>query len=191
MTIIHPNRWFFWTIAVLLGFGFLLVNQIFQALREFDEGTAELMISKNYAWKTFRSADLGISLKYPPTWQIEIEPQEGGMVTLQNPGDFNENVSLLAVDRKFENVIRQSLQIASEKKVVVDGIEGSWLGGGNPEDPATSNVVLVEAKGKLYYIAGQAKVFERIIAGIKFLPPLSSSSPRLRESEAGSYQGGE
>lgn len=53
--------------------------------------------------------------------------------------------------------------------VEIDGSQGSWLQKSGSSDKALSNVVLVKRSGRLYYVAGFARSFEKIIKGIKFI----------------------
>lgn len=166
--VIHPNRWFFWATALLAIAGLAIIFFIQQANQEFEE-QATLSLAPVTSWKTYRSPALGISVRYPPSWQIEIDPLEPSTVYFENPKNFNDNISLSVVEPAFEQVIRQGLEIASEEGVTVGGETGVWLEGKNARDHATRNVVLVRANGKLYYIAGSTKVFAKIISEIKFL----------------------
>lgn len=175
--IIHPNRWFFWTISILIIAGIGLLFYIHLAVRELEEANLELTkpASENLSdpsylgWKSFRSEVLGVSIKYPPHWQIEIDPEEANTVYLENPKNFNENVSISVVKPSLEKIIRQSLKIAEERAISVDLEKGVLIRGLDDKDRATSSVVLVKKGSKLYYIAGSAAAFEKIVAGIKFL----------------------
>ena len=73
------------------------------------------------------------------------------------------------VDLDLESVIRDSVGPYSEMVVEIDGSQGSWLQKTESSDKALSNVVLIRKSGKLYYIAGSARAFEKIIKGIKFI----------------------
>ncbi len=175
--IIHPNRWFFWTISLTLIIGLWLLLFIYQAGLDIQkQADSTLWVSSEDSsdhtysgWKIFRSPVLGISIKYPPSWQIEIDPLEPTSVSLENPKKFAENVSISVRDQKLEKVIRDSLKVSESREIVVGGQPGVWLKGGDTRDQATSNVVLVKKGNKLFYIAGQAVAFEKIISGIRFL----------------------
>lgn len=166
--IIHPNRWFFWTIAILLGFSLILYLFIFQSIREFEQQAIDSVNNFGTNWRIFHSQELGISIKYPSLWQVEIDPTLPNSFSLENPKNFYENISVFMVEEKMEKIVRNSLEIASEKKILVSGLPGVLLLGKAMNDPATSKAVLVKNNGKLYYIAGQAKNFEKIAASIKF-----------------------
>lgn len=168
--IIHLNRWFFWTITILLAVGLVLFILILEAISDFEEQASKTVFMEGENWKLFRSEELGLRLRYPSSWQIEIDPLEPLTFSLENPKNFNENITVSVVQPQLEKVIRQSLNIASEEKVIVDGRSGVWIKSQDKKDRATSNVILVKNAGRLYYIAGQAQVFKRIIRDIKFLP---------------------
>ena len=82
--IIHPNRWFFWTISGLLIVGLILIFFISEAGSYFDKisldfstAPGETLSDISYlGWKSFRNESMGIVVKYPASWQIEIDPQE-------------------------------------------------------------------------------------------------------------------
>ncbi|MBI4050396.1 MAG: hypothetical protein HY396_00250 [Candidatus Doudnabacteria bacterium] len=170
LRIIHPNRWFFWTIVILLTAAFLLLYASVETIKSLDELTAGLTGSLVRLWKTFASQALGISLRYPASWQIEIDPAEPFSVSLQNPADYGENVYIAVTDPKYESTIRKALDVVlDEEEISLDGYQGAWLKSGDAKDVALSNILLVKVDGRLYYIAGQAKTFEKIIKSIKFL----------------------
>ncbi len=171
--VIHPNRYFIWTLVFLLAARLVLMFWIQSYLLEVDRGVFEQQNYLRSSFRTYRSQNLGLSVRYPAAWQIEIDPLEADTFALLNPADFGENIAFSRTDPKYEHLIRNSLKIASEKNVTVDGISGTWLLGSDSKDQATSNVILIKRGPDLYYIAGQASQFERIIKSIKFLPPPS------------------
>lgn len=164
---IYPNRWFLWTVTFLIAAGVLLILSIRKAALDFEQQAVSNYESTT--WKTFASNALGISVRYPPGWQIEIDPQDAHSVYLQNSRDYSENISISVKQPQLEPVIRAALRIASEKPVTIDGKKGRWLVGHDYADPATTNVILLTHKDRLYYIAGSAKTFERIVNGTKFI----------------------
>ena len=111
---------------------------------------------------------MGLVIKYPPGWQIEIDQNDAKSVYIENPKDYDQNISLSVLDPKMETIIRSNVTTVSEQDIVIDGIVGRWLKSGNAKDPATSNIILITVSGKLYYIAGQVKNFHEIVSGIKF-----------------------
>ena len=176
--VIHPNRWFFWAIAVIVIGGLIVLYFINQATVQDIENDTETQASpigteqssdpSYFGWRAYTSETLGISVKYPPTWQIDIDPTDSKTVFLENPENFSENVALSIRGTEMESVIRSSLNFQSETRYMIDGASASWLKSSS-SDPATQNVVLVKLGGKLYYIAGQAQAFEKIISSIRFL----------------------
>lgn len=166
--VIHPNRWFFWTIAILLAIGLGLLVNVYKASEEFENQASNLAMENDKSWKRYSSAELGITLRYPHYWQIEIDREAANTVSFQNPEDFDENITISAVDPKYREIIRNSLSIASESKIEIGGNIGTRIESKNPKDTAVSTVILVEHEGKLYEIAGQAEEFERIVNSIRF-----------------------
>src|SRR3989344_3046875 len=106
--VIHPNRWFIWTLILLLIANFILLFFIEKALLEFEQDALETSISYTGNWKTYRSDILGFSVTYPPSWQIEIDPLEEAALMLQNPDNFGENISISVTTPDLESVIRDS-----------------------------------------------------------------------------------
>lgn len=168
---VHPNRWFFWAVACLIIVGLSLILYIQVTGEEFERQTQDATFGPA-AWHTFRSRELGLSVRYPPGWQIEIDRFDARTFYLENPGNYDENISFAVTDPTLEKVIRQSLDYESEKDIVIDGMAGVWLGSKVPKDQATRNVVLVIRNRQLYYFAGQAKHFERIVESVRFIHPL-------------------
>lgn len=176
--IIHPNRWFIWTLVFLLAAALFLMFAIQMSLLEIQERLGETFAPASlstadpsyFGWKYLRSDALGISVKYPPSWQVEIEPQGKGTLSLQNPDNYNENISLARTLLKLEPVIRASLKTASEKDILVDGLPGKWLAGADKRDRVLSQIILVHRGGGLYYFAGSGRALEKVIKGIRFLP---------------------
>ena len=164
--VIHPNRWFFWTVALLLGVGLFVIWSVQKAgLRFYDQPIA----TDTKVWRTWNSDPLGISVRYPAGWQIEIDLEDAHNVYLENSQNYHENISIAVRDPGLEAAIRLSLNISSEELVTVGGEPGRWLKGENEDDQVTSNVILVNHKDQLYYIAGSGRSFENIISGIKFV----------------------
>ena len=60
--VIHPNRWFFWTIAILVGTGLVILIYIYQTIAELDRGVevrvqpaGESISDPSYfGWKLYR-----------------------------------------------------------------------------------------------------------------------------------------
>jgi len=167
--VIHPNRWFIWTLILLLIANFILLFFIEKALLEFERDALQSAISYTRAWKTYRSDILGFSVTYPQTWQIEIDPLEENTLTLQNPENFGENISISVTTPELESVIRDSFGFDQEQKVTIGGYEGALLHNSDENDSATRNIVLVEVEGQLFYIAGTAQVFDRVAQSMTFL----------------------
>lgn len=167
--VIHPNRWFIWTLAFLLGASLILMFFIQSYLLELERGVLEQQTRVVPGWKTYRSQSLGLEVRYPFSWQIEIDPLEAHSFSLLNPGNFGENITFAKTDPKYEPVIKNTLKISSEQRIFIDLSPGTWISGSDLRDKATSNVILIKHSGFLYYIAGQAKQFEKIIKSIKFL----------------------
>ncbi|MBI4050232.1 MAG: hypothetical protein HY398_02165 [Candidatus Doudnabacteria bacterium] len=166
--VIHPNRWFFYVIAFLAATALVLEIFILKTVSDLERTSDELAHSEVF-WKTFRSQDLGFSLRYPPGWQIELDRLEPRSVTLENPQNFGENISISMTTPKYEAIIRSSLKVFSEEKATVGGLPAAWLKG-DPRDRATNNVILIHKDAELYYIAGSSPVFDKIIESFKFLP---------------------
>lgn len=126
--------------------------------------------------RTYRSQSLGLSVRYPASWEIELDPLEANTFTLLNPSDFGENISFSKTEAKYEAIIRETLNVASQEPIKIDDTVGVWVKSSSAGDPALGNVIFI-SRGEfvpghgapLYYIAGQAKQFERIIKSIKFL----------------------
>ncbi len=164
--IIHPNRWFFWTIAIAIGLALFLLWAIMKTEIELYSQTN---VSQLNTWRNWSSETLGISVRYPAGWQIEIDPDDAHTVFLENPENYNENVSIAVRQPQLEAAIRLSLKGGTETKVSIGGTEGRLLKGADTGDQATNSVVLVRRSNKLYYIAGSARVFEQIVNSIKFI----------------------
>ena len=176
LRVIHPNRWFFWTIAALIVAGFGTMVLIQKALLEIDEHAAVISssgprwIDPDYpGWHSIRPEGFGLSLKYPQGWQVEIDRFDAGTLTLENSKDYSENITITVTDPKNEKLIRQSLQVESEEDMVIDGEKGAWLKGADARDTATANVILVKHAGKLYSLAGDARQFEKIVGSVRFV----------------------
>lgn len=167
--VIHPNRWFFWTIVILVLAGAGLLFFINQGNLGIDQQSAELVAESVPTWKIYRSAALGFSVRYPAAWQIDVDPQADNGITLENPQNFDENIAIFKIEPQFEKVIRASLKVDREEPVTVDGHPGTWIYGQNTKDVATSNVIFVPVDGSLYYFAGQARNFSTILKSVKFL----------------------
>jgi len=167
--VIHHNRWFFWTITVLIIAFLALIFLILKDTAYYEEFAREFAQYTVNNWRTYRSSALGMSVRYPSSWQIEIDQDDSQTVHFENSKDFSENISVSVKELGLESVIRNSLKISSEEEVFVGGIRGTWIKGSNPRNPATSNVILVRRGDRLYYIAGQAKAFEKIVDRIRFV----------------------
>lgn len=157
-----------WTVAGACFAGLLLLAAIFGARSEFEKLAQNLVFERSRDYRFFSSDTLGFSVRYPVGWQVEIDPDDEHSVTIQNPKNYSENITLASTETKYENLIRRSIKISEEREITIDGIEGTWLLSGGAKDPATSNVVLVKTSGKLYGFSGQARDFEKIVKTVRF-----------------------
>lgn len=163
--IIHRNRWMWWAVAAVIAAGLGFAAMAIHALREIDEHTAEIAKSAS-VWKTFSSEEMGFSLKYPASWEIEFDREEPNTVAFQNPANFAENISAAATDTKYLKLIRDSLSVKSRRTDTVDGKPAEFY------KLSGSEAVLVSVNGRLYYFSGQARLFEKIVKSLKFFSPL-------------------
>ncbi len=166
---IYPDRWFFWAIAFMLIVTFILLYNTVETIKVLDDLALSMAQPYVSPWKNFVSQDLGISLRYPSSWQVEFDPQEAFSISFQNPANYNENIYIAVPEPKYESTIRKSLDIQNEHPIVLDGHTGVWLTSANAEDVAITNVLLFKIDDRLYYIAGNAEIFEKVIASIKFI----------------------
>jgi len=168
---IHANRWFIWAIMIIFVVGLTLLYGIQDAIMGFEDQAIRYVYQPVRQWKNFMSVRLGISIDYPPTWQIETSVLEPDMVTLENPANFDDNITVSKIKPEFEKIIRDSIKSKNfeEKPVSVDGIAGAWLENKNSKDAATENIIFFKVGKYEYYLAGSAKQFAKIIASIKFL----------------------
>jgi hypothetical protein len=167
--VIHPNRWFIWTLVLLIAASLALMWFIGQTIGELEQHTQDLVAQVQEPWRTYTSEDLQLSVKYPSAWQIEVDPLDRFSVTLENSQNFSENITISVRDLDLEPVIRQVLDIANEEEFYVDGVPGVLLTGANERDTVTNQVVLVNHDSQLYYVAGSARFFREIVESIKFL----------------------
>ena len=165
--VVHPNRWFFWTIALVLIVGSTLVFYIYKSGEEWQRQMDGVF--EPPAWRTYTSPALGLSVRYPAGWQVEIDRLDANTVSLENSKDFSENIAITLADPENETLIRESLTIDSEKEIVIDGKKGAWVRSADARDKAAANAILIEHRGVLYFIAGSARQFEKIVKSIKFL----------------------
>lgn len=166
--VIHPNRWFFWTIAFLVIVGSGLTFLIKKEGEDFVREMTELGVVGSATWRTYHSPAGDFILRYPQTWQVEIDRFDSHTVTLENPQNFSENITVAVTKPINEKLIRESLVTNGEKKVVIDGQPGAWLYGSDKSDKVTANAILVAKAGKLYFISGSARQFERIAWSFRF-----------------------
>lgn len=167
--VLHPNRWFFYALAVLLATGLWLLAATINTSIYLDGLATELLNVPQSSWRTFSSRALGLSLSYPPGWRTELDPLLTYAVYFEDPAHKEEQVSLYVVDPEFGPVIRGALEVAAEREIVIDEQTGSWLLGATAKDPATRNVVFLPHGGKLFYIAGHSSRFEKMVKSIRFL----------------------
>ncbi|OGE82565.1 MAG: hypothetical protein A2846_00355 [Candidatus Doudnabacteria bacterium RIFCSPHIGHO2_01_FULL_49_9] len=164
--VIHHNRWFFWTIAIAIAIALFVMWSIQQAEIQFIDDTVAL---DQPNWRTWKSSDFGMQIRYPAGWQVEIDQDDPHSVYFENPKNFSENVSSSVREPGLEAAIRLSLDDFTEESFVIDGEVGRWLTGQSAADKVRHNVILVQHDGRLYYIAGSARVFKQIVRSIKFI----------------------
>lgn len=166
--VIHPNRWFFWTIAILFAaaLGLLIVIQQFEGELDYSDCcTASVQNNE----RTYKSETLGFSVNYPRQWQIEIDREEPHTVYLEDPNNYAHNITISVVSPRLESVIRSSLKAAQEISLEVGGIKAKKLINGNLKDQAAANVILLSYGKRLYYIAGPQQELDKIISSFKIL----------------------
>ena len=174
--VIHPNRWFFWTIAALIVAGLLTMFYLQKTILELNQHSAGIesvgpqWVDPKYpGWHILRPEGFDLSIRYPSGWQVELDRFDANTFSLENSENFEENVTITVTDPKNEKLIRQSMRIESEEEVVIDRQKGTWLHGADTRDQATANVVLIRGDNRFYSITGSAAQFEKIVGSIRFI----------------------
>lgn len=169
LRIIHPNRWFFWTIGIIIAIGLFLLAAINFASLYFQDQAMEQGMQNPVSWKSYKAPHLGLAVRYPPFWQIEIDPLERDSITFENPQKFDEHIQLAMLDPATENSLRDILKAHQEKKITVDGESGSWFTAMDAESGMEYDVVLVRHGGRLYFITGNENYLEKFVDSVRFL----------------------
>lgn len=161
---IHKNRYLVWAVATavvtcLALLGYIMVSEVY-----FEQ---QVVFQKNQAvWQTYRNTKQGFSFRIPPTWALEAGDNT---IILNGPG-FDEAVSVGVDSLAAEQIIRKTLQIVNEEKIIIAGKDAVKIKNKIGQN-ATETIVFAKNLGRLYVIRGISSSFDTIVSTFKFLNP--------------------
>lgn len=99
--VIHPNRYFFWAVALLVIFGIAVWGAVERLGIEEEITSQEIIVSSPISynnlsgWKTYRNEEYGFEFQYPPTVVLSArdgESQEKHKISFGTDVDFYDTV---------------------------------------------------------------------------------------------------
>ncbi|OGF74468.1 hypothetical protein A3J56_00835 [Candidatus Giovannonibacteria bacterium RIFCSPHIGHO2_02_FULL_46_20] len=107
--VIHPNRYFFWAIALLIIFGIAVIGAISRFKIDEEIAGQEIIASSSVShnltrgWKTYRNEKYGFEFKYPENWEIDksyVGPLHGNFVAVTSANAQDLTFFVLEISRK-------------------------------------------------------------------------------------------
>jgi hypothetical protein len=160
--VIHPNRYFIWTLVLVVLIGASLIAFINWSVINMENQSffSDLKTKKVYTSK------LGsYSVKYPAGWQIELD--QSGNTIFENPSDPAESLTVTTAALSMEGVIRHSIDIKSERNIAKDNMKIAIIKAGSAKDGSDLDVAIIKTATKLYYISGHSARLENFARNFK------------------------
>lgn len=160
--ILHPNRYFIWTIIFLVVFGPALIAYIHITTIELSN---QSVFSDHNSKRTYTDRQMGFTVKYPGNWILERD--SGGNVIFENPENTEEAIIVASASLDMEGIIRHSIEVEQETDVEHDGYEVSIIKATSIKDGTNLDVALVKTSKKLFYISGHSPSFVSFVNNFK------------------------
>ncbi len=163
--VLHPNRYFIWTLIIALTGGILLTAFIYLNILDIAD---QSIFSELKTRKVYIDKKDGYSLRYPNNWQIDRD--QAGNVIFENPEKLEESLSVTAAELSMESIIRKSLNIRSQKDFAKNDLKISLIKAGNEQDQESLDVAIIKNETKLFYISGHSPFIESFVRNFKIQP---------------------
>lgn len=160
-TVIHPNRWFIWAIAISVIAGMALVGYIKVTSQAFEDDVTYTPHAANN-WKQYTQTEQNFSVNVPPNWLVK---EAGGVVLLTPKADSSEFISITPKPGSKEAAARASLDGFTQNQLIVGGLPASMFYSGQEND----RYVLVKNNDKLFVVKSNSKQMERILTTLVFI----------------------
>jgi hypothetical protein len=161
---IHHNRWLAWAIAYALMITIAVTGYIKVSDVVFESQIAA--DNEFVAWRSYIDNRLGFSVRYPASWGIEAD-EESGISFL--PLDITEEgISVRSLALSEEADLRSSFDIVAEKRIKVDGIQGTELTN-DLGNRVLETIILVEHNNRLVAIFGPVDMVYKFLVTFQFL----------------------
>jgi hypothetical protein len=160
--VIHPNRYFIWTLVLVVLIGVSLVAFINWSSLNIQN---ESFFSELQTKKIYTNNKEGYVVRYPAGWQIELD--QSGNTIFENPNDPKESLTVTTAALSMEGVIRHSINIKSERNIAKDNMKIALIKAGSEKDNSDLDVAIIKTSSKLYYISGHSSWLESFARNFK------------------------
>jgi hypothetical protein len=160
--VIHPNRYFIWTIILMAIIVGLLQVAIYSTILSFNNLSvfAELKTKRTYV-----DVKSGFSVRYPRDWQIEKDGS--GNVVFENPANLQESLSVTSATLDTEGIIRHSISVKTEKDIAKENLKIALIKAGSTKDGSDIDIAIIKTSKKLFYISGHSNLLETFARNFK------------------------
>ncbi|MDB4940001.1 MAG: hypothetical protein JWO40_426 [Candidatus Doudnabacteria bacterium] len=153
--IVHPNRYFIWTIFLISIVAAGLISFIIISGINLDN---QNVFSELKTKKIYIDNQAGYSVRYPNNWQIERD--QNGNTVFENPQSTQENLTVTSAGLDLENVIRHSIKITTEKDIAKDNLKIAIIKAASAKDGSDLDIAIIKNQDKLFYISGYSPTIE-------------------------------
>lgn len=161
--VVFKNRYLVWFFAVVLIAGIALVCYILISSQNMN---SEYVFTNLKSEKTYVDKQSKFYQHYPSGWQLELD--DNGSVTFENPIDNSESISVELASANTEATVRHSFEIFKESDFNKDGNSYSIMQAGTPKAGSDIDMAFVKTQdNRVYYISGHSKDFNAFVLNFK------------------------
>jgi hypothetical protein len=161
---LHPNRWFIWTIVLMvIIMGSLFAYITISSLNESSEQSSGLLQPRQMP--TYTSVTLGVSMQYPTGWVIDNSSNTA--ITFDNPGNSSESITVSKATVASIAKLEKSSGLLSKSNYVNNGLQITTLTLKGPgQDQENVKVGIVQSSKSAFVVTGSSGQFTAILNSV-------------------------
>lgn len=161
---LHPNRWFIWTIVlIVIILGSLFAYITISSLNESSEQSSALLLPRQMP--VYTSVSLGLSMQYPTGWVIDNSSSTA--ITFDNPGSASESITVSKATTASITKLEKSSGIISKSNYVNNGLQITVLTlKGVGHDSSPTKVGIVQSAKSAFVVTGGSDQFTTILNSV-------------------------